>query len=74
MIAPFCAGRVRQWLGAVPAARVWAACQSLPLTAYDATPWHGVQESEVVKAGHRPRLQMLVTDAWLLVAAIIPSA
>src|ERR1035437_98469 len=23
-------GRFRQWLGAVPAARVWAACQSLP--------------------------------------------
>ena len=25
------AGRSRQWLGAVPAARIWAACQSLPL-------------------------------------------
>jgi hypothetical protein len=23
-------GRSRQWLGAVPAARIWAACQSLP--------------------------------------------
>src|ERR1035437_6765049 len=23
-------GRSRQWLGAVPAARVWAACRSLP--------------------------------------------
>ena len=31
------AGRVRQWLGAVPAARVWAAPHRLPLTAYDAT-------------------------------------
>jgi hypothetical protein len=30
---------------------------------------HGVQESEVVKAGHQ--LQMLATHAWLLVAAII---
>ena len=47
-----CAGRVRQWLNAVPAARVWAACQSLPLTGYDATSCHGVQEAEVVKAGH----------------------
>ena len=26
-----CAGRSRQWLGAVPAAGVWAARQSLPL-------------------------------------------
>jgi hypothetical protein len=26
------AGRTRQWLGAVPAARVWAACQSLSRT------------------------------------------
>jgi len=24
-----------------------------------------------VKAGYRPRLQMQVTDAWLLIAAII---
>ena len=35
MAIPPWAGRVRQWLGAVPAARVWAACQSLPLTTYD---------------------------------------
>ena len=35
MVSPFIlAGRVRQWLGAVPAARVWTACQSLPLTEY----------------------------------------
>ena len=33
--------------------------------------YYWVQESDVVKEGHRPRLQMLVTDAWLLVAAII---
>ena len=33
--------------------------------------WRMVQESEVVKVGHRPRLQLLVTDAWLLVAAVI---
>ena len=52
----YAAGRVRQWLDAVPAARVWAACQSLPLTAYDATSCHGVQESEVVNAdGHDRR-------------------
>ena len=69
--SPSCAGRVRQWLGAVPAARVWAAPHRLPFTAYDATSCQGVQESEVVKAGHRPRLQMVVTDAWLHVAAII---
>ena len=30
-------GRVRQWLGTVQAARVWAAPHRLPLTAYDAT-------------------------------------
>jgi len=30
-----------------------------------------MQESEVAKAGHRPHLQMLVTDARLMVVAII---
>jgi len=34
-------------------------------------PYYWVQESEVVKAGHRSQRQMLLTDAWLLVAAII---
>jgi hypothetical protein len=29
-------GRSRQWLGAVPAAGVWAACQSLPLASHHA--------------------------------------
>ena len=33
--------------------------------------YRGLQESEVVNAGHRPRLQMLVTDPRLRVAAII---
>ena len=33
------AGRVRQWLGAVPAARVWAARQSLPQAIGIAQPW-----------------------------------
>ena len=28
---PTCAGRVRQWLGTIPAARVWTVPQSLPL-------------------------------------------
>ena len=31
------AGRVRQWLGTVPATMVWAVPQRPPLTAYDAT-------------------------------------
>ena len=50
IVPPSCAGRVRQWLDAVPAAKAWATCHRLPLTRYDATPCHGVQESEVVKA------------------------
>ena len=33
--------------------------------------YHSVQESEVVKAAHRAQLQMLVTEARLLVVAII---
>jgi predicted acylesterase/phospholipase RssA len=50
MIIPHCpAGRVRQWLDAVPAARVWAACQSLPLASYDGSGLRRVQESEVGK-------------------------
>ena len=50
---------------------MWAACQSLPLPAYDATTYYEVQESEVLKVGHRPRLQMLVTDVWLVAAIIL---
>jgi hypothetical protein len=43
-----CAGRVRQWLGTVPAARVWAVRHRLPLTSYDGAQGLRVQETEVV--------------------------
>jgi len=35
--------------------------------------YRGLQESEVANGGHHPRLQTLVTDTWLLVAASISS-
>ena len=42
------AGRVRQWLGTVPAARVWAVPQRLPLMVDDG----GIQARWFKDAGH----------------------
>jgi hypothetical protein len=43
------AGRSRQWLGAVPAARIWAACQSLPPTR------HRTRDSGIWREANGPR-------------------
>ena len=54
-----CAGRVRQWLGAVPATRVWAAPQRLPLTTYD-----GRWVVEGSRIGGRAGVVSTESDKW----------
>ena len=43
------AGRSRQWLGAVPAAPIWVACQSSPLRRESGRAYHPWQKAFVVK-------------------------
>ena len=43
------AGRSRQWLGAVPAARIWVACQSSALRRESGRADHPWQKAFVVK-------------------------